>query len=154
MNARRTFLFLLATVLCCGAVTSRAADTNNTSPNILSITNAIDAKTTFRIFRRRPDNNYWDKGHAYAYTNGVALLNALKTSKPWDGRQHAAAYGSLHAYQPALTITIDWSRTKKERDARSVTLCYGNHLFLYGDDLYQIQDGNYDLMNRLFPDNK
>jgi len=154
MNPRRTFLFLLTAVLGCGTTTSRAADTNSASPVALSLINTVDAKTTFRIFRRQPANNHWDNGQAYAGTNGVALLKILESSKPWDGKQYAAAYGSLHAYQPAYTITIDWSRAKKERDMHSVTLCYGNRLFSYGDGLYQISDNSYDLMNRLFPDNK
>ncbi len=121
---------------------------------MLTITNAVNAKTTFQIFRRLPKNNYWDSGSAYAYTNGVALLKALETSKQWDGKSHAAAYGLLHAHQPSVTITIDWSRTKKDHKARSVTLCYGNRLFWYGDEIFQIPETSYEVVDRLFPKNK
>jgi len=120
----------------------------------LRVTNTTDARTTFRIFRRRPDNNHWDAGSAYAYTNGVALLRALETSKPWDNKSHAAAYGLLHAHTPGIELTIDWSRTKKERKTHSVALCYGNRLFWYGDSVYQIPKSSYEAADRLFPKNK
>jgi hypothetical protein len=102
----------------------------------------------------RPDNNRWDSGSAYAYTNGIALLRALETSKQWDGKSDAAAYGMLHAHTPSVEITIDWSRTKKDRKTRSVTLRYGNRLFWYGDEVYQIPETSYDVVDRLFPKNK
>ena len=131
-----------------------AADKTNALAGSLRITNTIDAKTTFRIFRRRPDNNYWDDGHPYASTNGIQLVRALEASKPWDGKHHAAAYGMLHPYAPGYTIEIDWSRTKKERKTRSVVLCYGNRLFWYSDNYYEIPETGYDLVDRLFPKNK
>jgi hypothetical protein len=126
----------------------------NAPPALSRITNTVDAKTTFRIFRRRPDNNHWDTGNAYAYTNGVALLKALVASKQWEGKSHAAAYGQFHAHTPGIKITIDWSRTKEERKAHSVTFCYGNRLFWYGDSVYQIPETSYELVDRLFPKNK
>ncbi len=149
MNAFLILVILL--MLGSSSTASIAADAPTAS---LSITNTVDAKSTFRIFRRRPDNNHWDAGSAYAYTNGVALLRALETSKTWDGKSHAAAYGLLHAHIPGLEITIDWSRMKTERKTRSVALCYGNRLFSYGDSVYQIPETSYEVVDRLFPKNK
>ena len=149
MNATIVIVFLL--ILGGSIATSVAADA---PPASLNVTNTVDAKASFRIFRRRADNNHWDAGRAYSYTNGVALLRALETSKTWDGKSHAAAYGLLHAHTPGIEITIDWSRTKKERKTRSVALCYGNRLFWYGDSIYQLPETSCELVDRLFPKNK
>jgi hypothetical protein len=154
MIQRSTTTILLILMLASWSGSGRAAETTNAPSASLSITNTVDAKTTFRIFRRRPSNNHWDSGSAYAYTNGIALLRALETSKQWDGRSHAAAYGLLHAHTPSVEITIDWSRSKKDRKTRSVTLCYGNRLFWYGDSVYQIPEASYGFVDRLFPKNK
>ena len=154
MSRRSTITILLILMLASWSVSGRAADSTNAPSASLSITNTVDAKATFRIFRRRPDNNHWDSGSTYAYTNGIALLRALETSKQWDRRSHAAVYGLVHAQTPGVEITIDWSRTKKDRKTHSVTLCYGNRLFWYGDSVYQIPEASYGLVDRLFPKNK
>jgi len=145
-------LLLLLLVILGGPTTARVAA--DAPPATLSVTKTVEAKTTFRLFRRRPDNNQWDAGTAYPYTNGVALLKVLETSTTWDGKSHAAAYGLLHAHTPGIEITIDWSRAKKERKTHSVALCYGNRLFWYGDSVYQIPESSYDVVDRLFPKNK
>lgn len=124
----------------------------NAPPVSLHFTN-IEATTTFRIFRRRTDN-YWNDGSPYASTEGVALLRALETSKRWDGKSHGGAYGLLHAHTPGIEIKVDWSRTKEERQTHSVALCSGNRLFWYGDEIYQIPEPSYGVVDRLFPENK
>jgi hypothetical protein len=154
MSRTSTTAILLMLMLASLPLSSRAADVANAPRASLSLTNTVDAKTTFRVSRRRSDNNHWDSGSAYAYAKGVALLRALEASKPWDGRSHAAAYGMLHAHTPGIEITIDWSRTKKDRKTRSVALCYGIRLFWYGDSVYQIPEASYGLVDRLFPKNR
>jgi hypothetical protein len=130
------------------------AEATDTQPALLSLTNTMDTSTTFRIFRRRPDNNQWDAGSAYAYTNGVALLRALEESKPWDRTSYAAVYGLFHAHTPSLEITIDWSRAKTDQKTNSITLCYGNRLFWYGNSVYQIPEASHEVADKLFPKNK
>lgn len=153
MKALRNFVFLLTGILVCHVTTGSAAEKADASTGVLHLTNTINAQSTFRIFRRRADNNYWDHGHVFARTNGIAFLKAIEGSKPWDGKTDAAAYGSWHAYPPGFTITIDWSRNKKERKTHSVTLCSGNLLFWWGDSYYHVSGSNYVLLDRLFPTN-
>lgn len=154
MNTLRSLIVLLLLALLCPVAGSLAADHTNLAIVSLGITNTINSRTTFKVFRRRADNHYWDSGKAYPRTNGIALLKALDSSSRWDGKSHAMAYGMLHAYEPGISIEIDWSRNKKERKSRSIALCYGNRLFWFRDSLHQLPEKNYELVDRLFPQNK
>ncbi len=132
----------------------KSVDAADSSSLQLNITNTVNDETTFKIFRRRAADNSWDTGSAFASTNGMHLLNALENSKKWDGKSHAAAYGMLHAYTPGIEFTIDWSQSQKERQAHSISLCYGNRLFWYGNSVYQVPENSYGLVDRLFPKDK
>ena len=151
MRTSPTLRLLLTLVLAGWTATSIAADSTNSSGAPLSVTNTVAANTTFKIFRRRPDNNYWDNnGRPYSYTNGIQLLRAFEKSQPWDGNRHGIAPG----HTPPVDIELDWSRTKKERKTHSIVLCYGNRLFWYNDETYEIPEASYALVDRLFPKNK
>jgi len=128
-----------------------AADTKPELPGPLGITNAINGKTEFRIFRRQASNNYWDTGNAYSRSNGIAFVRALQDAQPWDSKSHAIAPGILRAYEPGIRITIDWSPTTSQPNTHSVALCYGNRLFWYRTSIYQVPESSYELMDRLFP---
>ena len=150
MNGRPKAILLLTLIVAALQFAPTSSAAPSSSP--LNITNTVGAKTTFKIFRRRPDNNHWDTGAAFSFTNGIALLKALETSKPWEDK--TPAYGGLHGHIPAVTITIDWSHTRKERKTHSITLCYGNRLFWYGDSVYEVPKNSYEVIDKFFPKNR
>jgi hypothetical protein len=150
-------LLSLALVLALPVLTSCRSNAglslSTENPESSTITGTFDSTTEFRIFRRRPSNNHWDGGRAYPNEMGTALLIALQPSLPWDGKSHAIAYGT-HAYTTGLTIGIAWSNWPSDSRTRTVTLCYGNRLFWFGNSIYQIPEASYAVVDDLFPENR
>ena len=68
---------------------------------------AVKQDTQFRIFRRRPENNYWDDGSPFDRATALAALSAVATATRWDDSSHAAAYGLHHAHTPGETRSIN-----------------------------------------------
>jgi hypothetical protein len=142
-------LALMLTVLF-----SAFSDAADVSPPNLTVTNSINAKTTFKVFRRSATNNHWENGARLAYTNGLALLTALEKSKQWVRKESCSGLWYAPRLYPEVTVMVDWSRTKKDSKTNSVSLCFGNRLFRHGGSLYQVPQSNYGEIDRLFPKNK
>jgi hypothetical protein len=153
------YFFLTAGFCSCSATTnytghSETALAIGIREGRISLANTVDEHTTFRISRWESEKKLWVGWGPYPVTNGIVLLRALEGAKPWDGTTGAAAYGLLHVHKPRVMIVLDWSRNKDEQDARLIKLCFGNRLFHYWGDVWEVPIGNYELMDRLFPENK
>lgn len=110
----------------------------------------VTPDTQFRIIHRRPENNGWDDGSPFDHTTALVVLHALATGTPWD------VDGNTHPVPPALALTLAWCKGLGERaqsDKRSITICYGNTLFWYGPELYELSQEGHQVLDRVFPKN-
>jgi hypothetical protein len=157
----RTLLLLLPTVLLLSGC-SRPSDHKEDSPQVM-IANAqralenvaaVKPDIQFRVYRRRPENNYWDDGTAYPHTNALAILKAVSNATPWDGSNHAAAYGQWHAHTPGIRIGLAWWTTEAEKKTNAIHFCYGNWLFWYGGWVFQTSKEGHDTLDAYFPENR
>jgi hypothetical protein len=121
----------------------------------LNLMATVRPDTAFRIFRRRADNNHWDKGSPYDRTNATALLAVLASATQWDHKSHAAATGFC-TLPPGYAIDLAWGKDlyhRAERGSGFISIRCGNWLFDYENDLYQVSQEGHEVLHRLFPDN-
>jgi hypothetical protein len=158
-TALRAFLTLVVLAGC-----GKPLDSQHDLPDVMELSNtqralqtvaAVKDDTEFRVYRRRPENDYWDHGTPYPRTNALAILKAISSAKPWDNSSNAAAHGQFHPHPPALKIGLAWwvTQTEKITKTNAISLCYGNWLFHYGGWIFQTSEEGHETLNKYFPEN-
>jgi hypothetical protein len=153
-------VFLLFATLTAVLWLQRARFQSRQAPGIprkLDLKAAVKPDTEFRIFRRLRENNHWDDGIPFDRNTALTVLDIAATAAPWDGKKHAAAYSPWDIQPPELTIILSWCKDmedKRQRDTQSIRFCYGNWLFWYGDNIYQLSKQSRDEINHIFPENQ
>lgn len=145
-------ILLISLPLLFGWNFASATDQTGNSPQTAVI--VVSTNDSFKVFKRVAKNNKWDSGSRLDRSIGLKITSVLQNAQKWDHKSYAAAYGMLHAHEPEITIGVTWSKKAGQNKEQEVWLCYGNHLFWFSGNLYQLAQSSTKTLNEIFPDNR
>jgi hypothetical protein len=122
----------------------------------LDVMATIAPHSEFRIYRIRPDRHGLDDGNPYPRKDALAVIDALiVNAKRWEPYTDDPEMSCI--LPPPNATELIWCKDIKDREQRkkcSVTICYGNNLFWYGNNTYEISKEGREVLDRMFPENR